>query len=390
MEISRTPSPDPFQDHYSAPLHWEDDATNLPPRSFTLGTLDPRFLHRIPPLPHNTQLDANRLKADQDHGLFRDDSLFSKKRLLEQFHVESTDCSEKGDIRPSMEDRHLVESGPLGTLILVCDGHSLPKKKLRRGEETDGLRMATEVVNSAREGLIKQFHSDNFHFQSACETWAEKTHEELPKNIVAGTTAAIAFIEKINGILNVGNIGDSKIVVFREHRGCVYAIPMSPIINWDTPECIERVKKILTEEEFAEWVKLQGKERRFAGLNLVGTLGDHQAKVRGQTALTHMPVCSRLQLKPGDRVLCACDGLFDFASIQELQDLFATNWLDPSADFAKIAVEYALKTKKSTDNVTAVVATMIPGKAPAIQRADTEPLELSPTQPIDYDLLEKK
>lgn len=390
MEISRTPSPDPLQAQHSAPVFGEGDATDLPQRSFTLGAFNSSFLHKIPPLPHNTQLDANRLQADRDHGLIRDSSLFTVKRLLEPYYIESNDCSKQG-IRPSMEDRHLVESGPLGTLILVCDGHGLiDNKRLRTDEPQDGLKMATAVVNSARENLIKQFHSNNFQFQSAGETWAEKTHEELPKNIVGGTTAAIAFIEKITGILNVGNIGDSKIVVFREHKDHLYVIPMSPIINWDTPECIERVREILTEEEFAEWIKLQGKGRRFAGLNVASTLGDHKAKVRGQTALTHMPVCSRLQLKPGDRILCACDGLFDFASMQELQDLFATHWAEPNADFAKIAVEYALKTKKSTDNVTAVVATMIPGKAPEIQRAATEPLEYSPTPPINYELLEKK
>ncbi|MBS0629708.1 MAG: protein phosphatase 2C family protein [Verrucomicrobia bacterium] len=384
--LQAIPSPDPYIGFSSAPMEiGREDETEVPlsPRSYTVGPLTPRDLWHIPPLNSGPafRLNAARFQADGEHGLVRDDSIINtKKRLLDPFRVESTDCSQQG-IRPSMEDRHLVESGKLGTLILVCDGHGLiDKKRLRSGEPQDGLKMATQVVNSAKEHLLERFRSNNFHFQSACEKWAEMTHNSLPKNVIAGTTAAVALIERVNGILSVGNIGDSKIVVFREHKGAVYAIPMSPIKNWDTPECVEKVRQILTQEEFGKWVQLQGKERRFGGLNLCCSLGDHQAKEHGQSALSHLPVCSQLQLRPGDRILCACDGLFDFASIQELQDLFAQHWRDEAADFAKIAVDYALRVKKSTDNVTAVVATMIEGKEPEIQRTQTEP--------IDYDSFE--
>ena len=102
--------------------------------------------------------------------------------------------------------------------------------------------------------------------------------------------------------------------------------------------------------------------------------------VRGQTAISHVPVCTLLQLEEGDIVMLACDGVMDVATIDEIIDqILRHNWDNPNINLASTIAEYALVNKKSTDNVTVMMARVeakmsVPR---ALQRSKTLPLTLN-------------
>lgn len=322
---------------------------------------------------------ANRKRALEDHQITEGDlPIDDTERFLERFHFNTTCSSNKGP-RPSNEDCHLIVEPPELFLFGVFDGHGI-YKKYKRPEHQDGYRAAKIAAKSAEDDLISLFNQWNFLTIPAFEAWAEKVHQKIPKDLPGGTTAAIALVEKVNGILHVLNIGDSKVVVFRKHNGKIYPIPMSPIRDWNTPECVQRVKEILSPEEFAIWCTYQGKHRRFPprhGVNGSNFLGDHQQTYNGKSAITHDPICSQFQLKPGDVLINGCDGLWDYSSCEKLAALFAPQWDNPDADFADLAAQYALDVGESKDNVTVIAAKMELGKAPEdLKRAKTVPIEI--------------
>lgn len=248
-----------------------------------------------------------------------------------------------------------------GDLFAICDGHGVVSKtRLEKKQPQLGQEFARTVARSIQSDLSRMLEN-NPNTKKAFEDWAEMIHRKLPKDW-AGTTAAIGFVEKFNRFFHVANIGDTKIVVFRMRGKLIYPIPMTREINWSTPQCAAKVQEVLTPEEFAEWQKKRTKERRFPpekGVNLSSSLGDHLMTVRGKSALTHAPDCTLLQLHEGDLIVLGCDGLFDFVTLDELIDqILKHHWQD--ANLAQIIANYALKNKKSTDNVKVITVRVSP------------------------------
>lgn len=267
----------------------------------------------------------------------------------------ATACSLKG-IRPVNEDQHVIFDTNYGRIFAICDGHGIVDLKKLHQKQV-GQLISELVIQSIQTDLPLFLEKDPFNTKRAFEDWCEYVHSKLPP-VIAGTTVAIGFYETITQLLHVATVGDTEIVVFRKQNGLIYPIPMSPKMGWDNPAAIERIKKILSADEFAKWMEIREvKHRRFppqGGVNLAWSLGDHLMQLRGQTAISHAPMCSLLQLREGDIVLVGCDGIFDFASVDTLAgDVLQTHWDDPN--LASIIAHYALNTRKSTDNVSAMV-----------------------------------
>lgn len=285
------------------------------------------------------------------------------KRPKNQISLKATASSNKGQ-RPANEDEHVIVQTKYGNLFAICDGHGLvDKSKLQLNLPQIGQEFARTVAKSIETYLAQLIENHCFDATRAFEKWAETIHTNLPKK-VAGTTAVIGFLEKINHYLHVACIGDSKIVVFRKKDGLLYPIPTTSEINWSTPECVERVKKIVPPEVFKEWLKKPTKDRRFppsAGVNLSNSLGDHLMTYKGQTAITHRPECSLLQVEEGDLIVLGCDGLFDFVTLEELiEEILKLHWNDQKINLAQVIADYALHKKKSTDNVTVITIRVNP------------------------------
>jgi serine/threonine protein phosphatase PrpC len=267
-------------------------------------------------------------------------------------------CSLKGR-RLANEDAHVVTETKYGCIFAVCDGHGIiDKQKLAEDKPQIGQEVAEKVAHSVETDLPQFIERNTFNMKRTFEEWCEHIHSNIP-SVIAGATVAIGFYEKISQLLHVATVGDTEIVVFRMRNGLIYPIPMSPSMDWNHPAAIERVRGILPPSEFEKWIQIMPvKERRFPerGVNTPWSIGDKLMTKDGQTAISHTPMCSLLQLQDGDIILTGCDGIFDFTNVDDLIDnVLEKYWNDPHTDLATIIAHYALNVKKSSDNVSAMV-----------------------------------
>ncbi len=284
------------------------------------------------------------------------------KRATKPLVLQFSESHHQGP-RPTYEDALRHREYPHGTMMALGDGHGTRPKA---GQRAWGQVIAELVVQSAVEALPACIERNYFNTHKAHLEWAEEIQTKIPE-VPAGTTLVTAYFERINHYLHVASCGDSEVIVFRKRDGLIYPIPLTPILNWQTPACVERMRAILTAEEFAEWEKQLGKTRRCppnTGVNISSTLGDKMMHVRGQTAISHVPECTLLQLEEDDIVMLACDGVHDVTRIDDILDqILRQNWDNPNINLARAIAEFALVDKKSTDNVTVMIARVVAKKS---------------------------
>jgi serine/threonine protein phosphatase PrpC len=349
---------------------------NIFQKNYTVSHFSFDELHQTPALNRGAgvELTFNRMKAAWDHGL-NPATLppCDTARYTEPFHLIFSESTNQGP-RPNNEDCHVHFKTDREYVFAVCDGHGVPKRK-KAAYEQDGYIAAKIAEDSTKTNLVSELDACFLDPKEAFARWAETTHQMIPQNLVGGVAYVGAIVEVVNARLIVNSVGDGKIVVFRKHNGKYCAIPMSPIRNWKTEECLARARKIMTAEEYEGLVKTG----RIMGLAVSNCLGDHQVQIRGKTPLSHTPIPSHIQLKPGDIIVSGCDGLWDYVTFAEAENLVEKHCDAPN--LADILAKFALNEKESKDNVTVMVATMVPGKAPP-------ELERLATEPINWDELE--
>jgi serine/threonine protein phosphatase PrpC len=354
-------------------------------RGFTVGHGEDFDDFPVRTTVNEKRMLRKRVKAAVDHA-FDPEKLpvGPLKRPKQRISLVPVASSNQGK-RPANEDEHVIVHTKYGDIFAICDGHGvvcpikLQKKKPQLGQE-----FARIVARSIEFDLPRMIEQNSLDTKRAFEIWAERVHRMLPKEM-AGTTAAIGFVEKINHLFHVANIGDSKIIVFRMIKNLIYPIPMTPEINWSTPECVNKVRQILSPGEFEEWHTRQTKDRRFPpqkGVNLSNSLGDHLMTLRNQTAITHHPECSLLQLQDGDLIVLGCDGLFDFVELDDLiQNILKKYWNNQNVNLAQLIANHALQNKNSTDNVTVITVRVISGTEQVQVQSSQSTQPLTPLTP---------
>jgi serine/threonine protein phosphatase PrpC len=314
-------------------LHAHNDFSFTPTEQIMVDTL------HVAAKDHSVTIDKVDLKPMRPSG-----PLY----LIAQHH------SETGS-RPTNDDLHVIFPTPSGDFFAICDGHGLLNgEKILKGEKQLGQEVAEIVGTSITTDLPNIISECNFNTKNAFERWARLVQQKIPI-VFGGTTAVVGFYEKITHFFHLATVGDSEAVVFRKENGKIVPIPMSPLINWETPRYVEKVKRIYSQSDFEIWSKSLGKRRRFPlnGVNVANAFGDKCMTYNNQTAITQEPTSSMMQLKEGDLVLMACDGVFDFVTLDGLiVDVLQHYWDQPDAPLSKIIAQYALDTKNSSDNVT--------------------------------------
>lgn len=348
----------------SLPIDWrpgqqeetEEEAVSLEEKAYSIATHV--LQQNIPPrmTEEERMMHRKRERAAEDHHVVPGMLPVSElKRATKPLVLKLSESCHRGP-RSHYEDAHGYREYGHGTIMALCDGHGT---KPKAGQRPWGLVVAELVTESAIESLPKHIERNYFNTRKAHLEWAKEIQEKIPK-VTAGTTSVTAYFEKINHMLHVASCGDSEVVVFRKRDGLIFPIPLTPIINWQTPVCVERMRGILTAEEFVEWEKQLGKARRCPpniGVNISNSLGDKMMHVRGQTAISHVPECTMMQIEEGDIVMLACDGVMDVATIDEIIDqILRHHWDNPNINLATTIAEFALVNKKSTDNVTVMIA----------------------------------
>jgi serine/threonine protein phosphatase PrpC len=257
-----------------------------------------------------------------------DEDLPSLEEINQQKPVQLQLCfhqlSDLGLSRKNQEDAHFVSEN--GALAGIFDGHG-----------------GSDVSNYANENFPKRFpdvlKNCNGNVHQAFETLIHEIHEEvaqLPDWQEQGTTAVISYLDKTTNKLYTATLADSEANIYRKNKkGENISIPLSPIRNWSSVKDAKRASLALEWGEIAtEWPKKakNSKTLRYITINVSRGIGDDflcklnsLKEVELPSGMSHKPKITMTQLKPGDILVLACDGLKDYVNETKIVSIVSEN-----------------------------------------------------------------
>ena len=267
--------------------------------------------------------------------------------------------------RPEMEDQHLAKASSIKIggkeypiqLFGVFDGHG----------GSDAAEFLSKNLEAALLTQLQKFNPDELTDEGIWKA-LKVVFVELNKQYKgkAGSTATVALV--INGDLWVANLGDARTILDVSQEGT--PIPLSR----DAKPLIPNFKKSTKKRDGSIAIMHRQGPRLFnwAGnpkLAIPRAFGDHT--IRGISARTKVTKKPLSEIQPGSRLILACDGLWDFASTDEVgaASKLARDKELSCVHTARTLVESAYKTG-SEDNLTALVIQMPPKKSPKIEEID--------------------
>lgn len=312
--------------------------------------------------PKTTLYRANRIqktfeKALIEHGKTQDEA----RQIIEANRNEpyiplslSFQDMEAQGIRPSMEDDHFFAETNDYAVFGVCDGHADDGKIAKL--------CAKRIPNEFRRIL----QSEGGDAPKAAQKMIDVIHQQVQKSkMYGGSTVVFCYLEKASNKLTVATLGDSEARLYRKTSTGVECIPLSRVLDWTTKKEARRAAEALGLPSLAEdWPKVKKELAKLLrappliGPNLTRAVGDQEYQeyiYRKDIKLICQDVLvQQFTLRPGDKIVVACDGLWDVEDKSLPKEIMAPNW-DKPVNLAKKAVDFALNTKKSTDNVSVVV-----------------------------------
>lgn len=236
----------------------------------------------------------------------------------------------------------------------LCDGHG-------------GIKVADAVRQRFEEQFSDDLNSCKHPFE-AFEMFIRETETMIHSNKQLdgqGATVLACLINSKTGEMITMSVGDSAAMSFMQIGKEWKAIRHNVERDWTTPKEALKAAYIKNAPEIVNlWPKNDKPEHlRFpdknCGLNLTRSIGDKRIKelntikIDGQTVygIGLKPTLSVTYLKPGIQVVICSDGVDRFVNASEMIDILK----DPSKDSSLELVTYAQSTKKSYDDVTALV-----------------------------------
>lgn len=326
-------------------------------------------------LPQEEKMHNNFLEALSQHGLTPDLlPHIELKPALTPMQLACSATSVKGPVRPSMEDAHFDMVLPEGHLIGIFDGH---------GEKG---RIARQVSTIFQKHFQSELEKTPDDIRRVFIDLCQRAQSEIT-DTSGGTTALVVYFHNASNRFYTATLGDSEMRIYRKIGDDIISIPVSLVRDWKSDKDCKRFLDVVDNEEVKqEWLKEQNpKMRRFpppstvggraVGINTSRSLGDLRMLWKGETAVGRKPKVSMTQAADyegvQDKVVFACDGLWDFANEQQLIDtVLKPFWNDPN--LSEHIVQYAIHTAKSLDNVTVMVGSLSKeGITPALSRTAT-------------------
>lgn len=334
---------------------------SLPFESIPLS-LSQNFASEIKLSPLDEKLRRNFEKAVLDHGFELTDLSHTHPVPI---RLKFASCAEIG-LRQHMEDAHFHKQIEQGYLMGICDGHG------------DGGKIARFVAEEFKTNFPKLLLDRPDRIKEIFKEFCHTTHERIPKRI-GGTTFLGCYLDSTTNHLYSATLADSEAYAFRMIEGVIHAFPLSPIRNWKYPKDQARAENAMQDPlVFQNWASQEhAKHLRFPpnrGVNVSRAIGDKLMTYENRTALSQNPLVTLFQLQPDDLIVMACDGLWDVTSSQQLIDnVLIPHW--HSDMLPKHIVDYAIQTKKSSDNVSVICAWAQSFSEESPKTPSTEPYE---------------
>lgn len=257
-------------------------------------------------------------------------------------------------IRPSMEDAHFFKETDEYAVFGVCDGHA------------DDGKIAKLCAKRIPNEFQKILQSEGGDVPKAAQKMIDVVHQQVQRDkMYGGSTVVFCYLEKASNNLTVATLGDSEARLYRKSSAGVECIPLSRVLDWTTKKEARRAADALGLPSLAEdWPKVKKELAKLLrappliGPNLTRAVGDQEYQgyiYRKDIKLICQDVLvQQFKIRPGDKIVVGCDGLWDVEDKLLSKEIMAPNW-DKPVNLAKKAVDFALNTQKSTDNVSVVV-----------------------------------
>jgi serine/threonine protein phosphatase PrpC len=233
-----------------------------------------------------------------------------------------TESSLQG-IREEMEDQHFVLKLEKGTLAAVFDGHA----------GAFSAKAASLFFQKHFESYLQKAKGDIREAFSSLFLTASREIQDR-----SGSTAVLCYIDHKNHAIYTATLGDSEARIYRKKKRKMLSIPLSCVRDWSSAKDKKRAGHFLQNPSCTN-----PKEQRVHGLNVSRALGDCHVP-----AVSKSPKISMNMVKPGDCVIIACDGLWDFVFEKEIADI-----VTHKGNIAKSLTNHALKVLGS-DNTTVI------------------------------------
>jgi protein phosphatase 2C family protein 2/3 len=264
--------------------------------------------------------------------------------------------------RDEMEDEHIAATlqypaatDPIG-LVGVFDGHGgAQASKFMKDhiEEYLSQEIQANVAASPLDneddlyaGCILALHNA---FLKIDEAFSKEIDPKFKDPLSGGTTAIVGLI--VHDKVIVANLGDCRAILIRHGQ----PIPM-------TVDAEPHIQRYLQQVE-----ALGGSVRngRIFGLATPAAIGDHNISYgnAGRKCIINVPEISIFDYEPGDKIVMACDGLWDALSSNKVAETITKR---PGSDVvpadisdAVLLTRQALLTPGQNDNVTVAIVDLI-------------------------------
>lgn len=230
--------------------------------------------------------------------------------------------------RAELEDYFERKDSANFSLIVLMDGHG-----------------GTQVAEFAGKALMESmlFLEENVdNFKTAIEIVFANIQKHIQSNLRwqrMGSTAVLCFIQKATGLVYTATLGDSEANIYRTIGEEIKSIPLSCVRNWHSSKDSMRYADFYTAQALdhaiskgasaasLESYQKEKKEKILAkiqampskmvrtkqvGLNVSRSFGDDSPQDHG--LVSQKPKVSVFQLKEGDTLIIACDGLKDYVT----------------------------------------------------------------------------
>lgn len=331
---------------------------NLATKTFVEKISSQPEVNKISEKKATDKMQANLTKALKEHGKI---DLLSKINFSSQsstpLNFDPAHFSTDNKLyREKMEDSYLISTIDEGYLYGVFDGH---------GDNGD---ISSYIAKNFSEYFSKQLKKHSHDIKHAFNETINHIHERVIKAQIGpegGSTACICFVDKKTNIAYIATLGDTEAKIFREIEGSIVALTASCVRSFSSQKDAERASKALKKASIAtEWPTKNAKDLRFPnknfGVNVSRAIGDECFNTwNGVPVVIQKPKISMIPLEKNDRIVIACDGVWDYTEDQELiTNVLTPYWNRNSKDLAYEIVKYALIEGNSMDNITAIAVTV--------------------------------
>lgn len=291
---------------------------------------------------HRSRVDSNILEAitSPEEGIL--------DQAVETPLIASFQSYEAQGVRSTMEDAHFCKKISRGYVAGLFDGHG--GNRVAR-YAADYFEDHFEEVLTAANGDVRQA------FTNIITTiQAHVTETKIGENM--GATAVVSFIDSQTHKIYTATLADSEAFIYRKIENRLKAIPLSCVRDWSCPKEAARVAIALNNPEIKiQWTKYPNPKmlrHPKLGLNVSRSLGDVSSSgSKEKPEVLHKAKITMNQMQPGDILILACDGVWDFASIADVGALIALH--GDSKSLASEIVDYVIDKKWSTDNVSVLI-----------------------------------